>query len=81
MSPKMVKEAIAIIDGRSLVEISGGINIATIATYVIEGVDAISVGALTHSAPAKDISLDMDLSLWFKTVKVLKSSWQATKSS
>lgn len=63
MSPKMVKEAIAIIDGRSLVEISGGINIATIATYVIEGVDAISVGALTHSAPAKDISLDMDLSL------------------
>ncbi|MCA9818136.1 MAG: carboxylating nicotinate-nucleotide diphosphorylase [Cyanobacteria bacterium HKST-UBA01] len=63
MSPKMVKEAIAIIDGRSLVEISGGINIATIATYVIEGVDAISVGALTHSAPAIDISLDMDLSL------------------
>lgn len=61
MPPKMVKEAIAIIDGRSLVEISGGINIATIATYVIEGVDAISVGALTHSAPAKDISLDMDL--------------------
>ena len=63
MSPKMVKEAIAIIDGRSLVEISGGNNIATIATYVIEGVDAISVGALTHSAPAIDISLDMDLSL------------------
>lgn len=61
MNPKMVKEAIAIIDGRSLVEISGGINIDTIATYVIEGVDAISVGALTHSAPAIDISLDMDL--------------------
>lgn len=62
MNPELVTEAIAIIDGRSLVEISGGINIDTIATYLIEGVDAISVGALTHSAPAIDISLDMDLS-------------------
>ena len=59
MSPEMVKEAIGIVNGKSQIEISGGINLDTIGTYLLDGVDAISVGALTHSAPSLDISLDI----------------------
>lgn len=42
-----------------LIEASGGINLKTVRSYAETGVDRISVGALTHSAPALDISLDM----------------------
>lgn len=59
MTPSMVKEAVKKIKGRSRVEISGGINLDTISSYLIEGVDAISVGALTHSAPSVDLSLNI----------------------
>jgi nicotinate-nucleotide pyrophosphorylase (carboxylating) len=43
----------------ALVEVSGGITLATIAAYARAGADLISVGALTHSAPAVDIGLDV----------------------
>jgi len=52
-------EAVRLINGRALVEASGGINAQTIAAVAATGVDIISVGALTHSVMALDISLDV----------------------
>jgi nicotinate-nucleotide pyrophosphorylase (carboxylating) len=49
--------AVAIARGRALLEVSGGVTRARIHTLASLGVDIISVGALTHSAPAADISL------------------------
>jgi nicotinate-nucleotide pyrophosphorylase (carboxylating) len=46
--------------GRALVEVSGGITLERIAKLAGAGVDVISVGALTHSAPAADIGLDIE---------------------
>ena len=48
--------------GRALLEASGGVTLESVAEIAATGVDLISVGALTHSAPALDISLDLDLS-------------------
>ncbi|GFE58702.1 carboxylating nicotinate-nucleotide diphosphorylase [Geobacter sp. AOG1] len=50
-------EAVRLIDGRALVEASGGVNLDTIRAIAGTGVDIISVGALTHSARAMDISM------------------------
>jgi nicotinate-nucleotide pyrophosphorylase (carboxylating) len=44
-----------------LVEVSGGITVATAAAYAAEGVDLISIGALTHSAPTLDFGLDLSI--------------------
>ena len=57
-SDEQVREALATIDGRAFVEASGGITLERIATLGDLGVDAISVGALTHSAPSSDLGLD-----------------------
>ena len=43
-----------------LLEASGGVDLGTVAAIARAGVDRISVGALTHSAPALDIGLDFD---------------------
>lgn len=59
MSPALIQEAIAIIDGAAIIEISGGIGLDTLADYAMAGVDVISVGALTHSATAADVSLNI----------------------
>jgi nicotinate-nucleotide pyrophosphorylase (carboxylating) len=60
MTPSQVEVAAARAHGRGvLVEVSGGITLATIADYARAGADLISVGALTHSAPAVDIGLDV----------------------
>lgn len=60
MSPAQVEVAAARAHGGGvLVEVSGGITLATIAEYARAGADLISVGALTHSAPAVDIGLDV----------------------
>jgi nicotinate-nucleotide pyrophosphorylase (carboxylating) len=60
MSPAQVEVAAARAHGRGvLVEVSGGITLATIADYARAGADLISVGAITHSAPAVDIGLDV----------------------
>jgi nicotinate-nucleotide pyrophosphorylase (carboxylating) len=66
MTPAMVSEAVRMARahprGRACwIEASGGITLATIRAYAEAGVDTISVGALTHSAPAVDIALDLDL--------------------
>jgi len=57
MSPSRIRQAVEIINGEAVVEISGGISLDTIAEYALQGVDVISVGALTHSAPAADFSM------------------------
>jgi nicotinate-nucleotide pyrophosphorylase (carboxylating) len=57
-----MEEAVAMIDGRALVEASGGVNIHTVAGIAGTGVDIISVGGLTHSAPSCDIGMDWQIS-------------------
>jgi nicotinate-nucleotide pyrophosphorylase (carboxylating) len=59
MSPDLVRRAVAVIDCAALVEISGGVRFETLRDYAIPGVDVISVGALTHSATAVDLSLTL----------------------
>jgi len=59
MDRDLVKSAVELIGGRAIVEVSGGVTEETIAEYAIPGVDFISVGALTHSVEALDISLDL----------------------
>ena len=56
----MMQEAVNIIDGRAAVEASGGITLETVRAVAETGVDLISVGALTHSPQALDISLDLE---------------------
>ena len=58
MDPAEMAEAVGLINGRALVEASGGITLETVRSVAETGVDIISVGALTHSAPACDIGLD-----------------------
>jgi nicotinate-nucleotide pyrophosphorylase (carboxylating) len=58
-TPEQVRNAVAQIAGRTIIEISGGINEGNLDEYLIEGVDVISVGALTHSYRALDISLEV----------------------
>jgi nicotinate-nucleotide pyrophosphorylase (carboxylating) len=59
MTPEQVREAAARAHAKHvLVEVSGGITLATLRAYAEAGADLISVGALTHSAPAVDIGLD-----------------------
>ena len=59
MRGEKLLEALAIIDGRCKVEVSGGIHEGNIQDVALPGVDWISVGALTHSVIALDISLDI----------------------
>jgi len=56
-SPKDVEKAVKIIDARAKVEVSGNITLKNIKDYIIEGVDFISVGAITHSAKWIDLSM------------------------
>jgi nicotinate-nucleotide pyrophosphorylase (carboxylating) len=56
MSNEMMTEAVKLINGRSLVEASGNMNIARLKGVAATGIDVISVGALTHSVIALDIS-------------------------
>jgi nicotinate-nucleotide pyrophosphorylase (carboxylating) len=62
MSPAMLAEGVKIIDKRAIVEASGGVSLETVTTVARTGVDLISVGKLTHSAPAADIHVEFDLS-------------------
>ena len=63
MSSNKIKEAVSIIrnsnNGKNIfIEASGGINLENISSYVKTGIDAISIGALTHQARSKDIRLE-----------------------
>ena len=59
MEPEMMSRAVRLIDGRALVEASGGINLENVRAAAETGVDIISLGCLTHSAPACDISMEI----------------------
>ncbi len=58
MSPETLKKAVTMVAGRSLTEASGGVNLDSVRDIAETGVDLISVGALTHSAPVLDLGLD-----------------------
>ncbi|GAB3850458.1 carboxylating nicotinate-nucleotide diphosphorylase [Nesterenkonia populi] len=58
-----LRRGVELISGNALVEASGGVTLETVADIAAAGVDLISVGALSHSARALDIGLDMDLGL------------------
>lgn len=59
MTPSQLTEAVQIVGGRVVTEASGGVTAANVAEIARTGVDVISVGWLTHSAPALDFSLEM----------------------
>lgn len=54
-----LREGVQVVAGRAIVEASGGVNLETVAAIAGTGVDVISVGALTHSARAIDLGLDI----------------------
>ena len=60
MCCEQIREAIELIHGRSEIEASGGVTLETVREIAGTGVNFISVGALTHSAPSVDIALDFD---------------------
>ena len=61
MQPAQLAAAVTRIGGRALTEASGGVNLDTVREIAASGVDLISVGALTHSAPAIDLHMRMSL--------------------
>jgi nicotinate-nucleotide pyrophosphorylase (carboxylating) len=61
MPPPMLREAVELVAGRTPLEASGGVTLETIRAIAETGVDYISVGRLTQSAPAVDIGLDYTL--------------------
>lgn len=60
MDVPTLREAVAITAGRVVLEVSGGVTLASIADIAKTGVDYVSSGALTHSAPNFDVALDID---------------------
>lgn len=60
MPPETLRTAVGLVGGRARTEASGGVNLSTVRAIAETGVDYISVGAITHSAPAVDIGLDFE---------------------
>ncbi|HVZ76545.1 MAG TPA: carboxylating nicotinate-nucleotide diphosphorylase [Gemmatimonadaceae bacterium] len=60
MSLDDMRACVQLVAGRAILEASGGVNLSTVRAIAETGVDWISVGALTHSAPALDLALDFD---------------------
>jgi nicotinate-nucleotide pyrophosphorylase (carboxylating) len=61
MKPSLATDAVSMIDGRAMTEVSGGVTPDNLGEYVKLGVDAISLGFITHSAPAADLSLELEV--------------------
>ena len=59
MDPPTLRRAVALVDGRMVTEASGNVTLSTVRAIAEAGVDMISVGWLTHSAPNLDVGLDM----------------------
>ena len=59
MTAPTIRRAIKLIRHRATIEISGGVNLANVRKFAATGPDRISIGALTHSAPAADLSMDI----------------------
>lgn len=60
MSPDEMRQAVKLVSGQARIEASGGITLANVHKVALTGVDIISIGALTHSPPALDISLELE---------------------
>jgi nicotinate-nucleotide pyrophosphorylase (carboxylating) len=60
MEPATLRRAVELTNGRALLEASGGVTLNTVKAVAEAGIDLISVGSLTHSAAALDISLDFE---------------------
>ena len=60
MGPALLREAVALIAGRCQTEASGGVTLDTVRAIAETGVDFVSSGAITHSAPAADLGLDFE---------------------
>ena len=59
MPPETIRRAVELIAGAAVVEVSGGVRFENVRDYALPGVNVISIGALTHSATAVDLSLDL----------------------
>jgi nicotinate-nucleotide pyrophosphorylase (carboxylating) len=59
MTPETMRRAVAMVDGRAITEASGRINLETAPAVAATGVDLISCGWITHSAPILDLGLDI----------------------
>jgi nicotinate-nucleotide pyrophosphorylase (carboxylating) len=59
MDPPMIRRAVALIAGAAMVEVSGGVRLDTVREFALPGVNVISIGAITHSATAVDLSLNV----------------------
>jgi nicotinate-nucleotide pyrophosphorylase (carboxylating) len=60
MDIETLRKAVAMIDGRMVTEASGGISLDTVRAVAETGVDIVSAGSITHSAPVLDVALDFD---------------------
>jgi nicotinate-nucleotide pyrophosphorylase (carboxylating) len=60
MTPDLMHECVRLVNGRAILEASGGVTLSTVRRIADTGVDWISIGALTHSAPSMDLALDFD---------------------
>jgi nicotinate-nucleotide pyrophosphorylase (carboxylating) len=61
MPPPILREAVTLVKGAMICEASGGVSLETVGVIAETGVDLISVGALTHSAPVLDVALDIEI--------------------
>jgi nicotinate-nucleotide pyrophosphorylase (carboxylating) len=59
MTPDLLRDAVALVDGRARLEASGGVTLENVRAVAETGVDEISIGALTHSARSLDVSLEL----------------------
>ena len=59
MPPAHLRESVSLVNGRAWLEASGGVSLETVREVALTGVDAISVGAITHSAPCLDVSMEV----------------------
>jgi nicotinate-nucleotide pyrophosphorylase (carboxylating) len=60
MTPEQMRECVQLVGKRAITEASGGVRLDTVRAIAESGVNWISVGALTHSAPTLDLGLDFD---------------------
>jgi nicotinate-nucleotide pyrophosphorylase (carboxylating) len=60
MSTEQMKQCVELVAGQAITEASGGVNLESVRIIAETGVDWISVGAITHSAPALDLALDFE---------------------
>lgn len=61
MDAASIARAVKMVAGQAMVEVSGGVTLENVRDFALPGVDVISIGALTHSAPALDVSMELSI--------------------